>query len=111
MATVLDTEKARLATQQRLDLLKSQKERNKWGQFATPPALSRDICNYLWNRFGRRRGGFRLLDPAMGTGSFFSAFAQRFPASRIVRATGVELDPLFGDAVRLTVGRSRLRGD
>ena len=100
MATVLDTEEARRATQWRLDQLKSQKERNKWGQFATPPALSLDICNYLWNRFGRRRVGVRFLDPAIGTGSFFSAFAQRFPSNRIVCATGVELDPLFGDAAR-----------
>jgi hypothetical protein len=35
-----EAESKRLAEQRRLDGLKTAKERNKLGQFATPPALS-----------------------------------------------------------------------
>ena len=37
----------------------------------------------------------RFLDPANGTGSFFSAASQAFGQKHIAAATGIELDPLF----------------
>jgi len=98
MTAVLRAEASRLVEQKRLDLLKDAKERNKWGQFATPPALSLDIARYVWNTVRRRKGGFRFLDPALGTGSFFSAFLQTFPKDRIEAATGIELDEPFAEA-------------
>ncbi len=98
MSAILEAETARLAEQQRLDQLKTAKERNKCGQFATPPALSLDIARYVWNRVRHRRGIFRFLDPAFGTGSFFGAFLQAFPKDRIEDATGIELDERFAEA-------------
>ena len=44
MSAVLEAESTRLAEQKRLDQLKTATERNQWGQFATPPALSLDIA-------------------------------------------------------------------
>ena len=38
----------------------------------------------------------RFIDPAIGTGSFYSAFLQVFPQSRISSASGYEIDPDFG---------------
>ncbi len=100
MSAILEAEATRLAEQQRLDQLKTARERNKWGQFATPPALSLDIAQYAWSTLRHRKGGFSFLDPAMGTGSFFGAFLQAFPKDRIEVATGIELDKPFAEAAR-----------
>jgi hypothetical protein len=100
MSAILEAETTRLAEQRRLDQLKTAKERNKWGQFATPPALALDIAQYAWKKVRRRKGGFSFLDPAVGTGSFFGALLQTFPKDRIELATGVELDKSFADAAR-----------
>ncbi len=98
MTVTLEAEATRLTEQLRLDQLKTAKERNKWGQFATPPILSLDIAHYAWDKLKRRKGGFAFLDPAIGTGSFFGAFLQAFPHDRIGAATGIELDKPFAEA-------------
>lgn len=86
-------EERRQEEQTRLDLLKSALERNKWGQFATPPDLAKSLTRYARSRQGD--GPVRFLDPAIGTGSFFSALSEVFPPENIAAATGIELDPLF----------------
>ena len=101
MRAILDCESSRLAEQTRLDRLKTAGERNRWGQFATPPELSLEIARYAWNYLRRRDGNFCFLDPAVGTGSFFAAFRQIFPADRIELALGVELDEAFAEAAAL----------
>jgi len=98
MTAILEAEAIRLTEQHRLDQLKTAKERNKWGQFATPPVLSLDIALYAWDKLNRRKGSFSFLDPAIGTGSFFGAFLQKFPKDRIETATGIELDEPFAEA-------------
>lgn len=87
------TEERRQQEQTRLDSLKTAQERNKWGQFATPPALALSLARYARALMGRTP--VRFLDPAVGTGSFFSAASEVFGARRIVSAAGIELDPLF----------------
>lgn len=109
MTAILEAEAQRLTEQRRLDALKTAKERNKWGQFATPPALSLEIARYAWNRLGHRTGGFRFLDPAVGTGSFFGAFVQTFPDDRIEAAAGVELDRPFAETAAAIWRRQGLR--
>jgi adenine-specific DNA-methyltransferase len=89
------TEGRRQEHQTRLDSLKSSAERNKWGQFATPPQLSLSLARYA--RGLTREGAISFLDPAIGTGSFYSALTQAFPHAAIHAATGVELDPLFAE--------------
>jgi predicted RNA methylase len=88
-------EERRQLEQARLDVLKSPAERNRWGQFATPPELALSLARYAQGLTGRRPA--RFLDPAIGTGSFFSAALQVFGGERLSAATGVELDPLFAD--------------
>lgn len=100
MTAILEAEATRLAEQSRLDRLKTARERNQRGQFATPPALSLEIALNVRDRFRHYRGGFRFLDPAIGTGSFFGAFLRVFPVHRIEIATGIELDPQFASAAR-----------
>ena len=89
------TEGRRQELQTRLDSLKSSAERNKWGQFATPPQLALSLARYARGLTGE--GAISFLDPAIGTGSFYSAITQAFPPNAIKAATGVELDPLFAE--------------
>lgn len=104
-------EAQRQTEQARLDGLKSAAERNKWGQFATPFELSLSLTRYMQQMRGE--GAIRFLDPAIGTGSFFSALSQTVP-KEIEVAAGIELDPLFADVAEKLWGKSGLhvtRGD
>jgi len=89
-------EESRLQEQERLDALKTALERNKLGQFATPPELAKSIARYALTLMGGNP--VRFLDPAVGTGSFFSALYQESSSHSIESAVGVELDPLFAKA-------------
>jgi predicted RNA methylase len=91
-------EERRLAEQARLDALKSAEERNKWGQFATPSPLAVSLARYARALMSNKP--VRFLDPAIGTGSFFSALLDVCKPGEITEASGVELDPLFVDAGR-----------
>jgi len=82
--------------QARLDSLKGAGERNKQGQFATPPDLALCLARYVHKLISS--APVRFLDPAVGTGSFYSALSQVFSPERIEAAVGVELDPLFAEA-------------
>jgi hypothetical protein len=91
-----EIELRRQQEQARLDALKTAQERNKLGQFATPPELALSIARYARSLQGDRH--LRFLDPAIGTGSFYSALLQVFPPETIETATGIELDPTFSRA-------------
>lgn len=89
------TENQRLALQASLDGQKTQAERNRLGQFATPTALAEDILRYAATLLppGAR---IHFLDPAIGTGSFYSALLKAFPKRRIAEALGFEIDEHYG---------------
>lgn len=91
--TYAEIESARSVRQIVLDSEKSQAERNKLGQFATPAALADDLLRYAITLFPRRP--IHFLDPAIGTGSFFSALIRLARTSRIKSARGFEIDPAF----------------
>jgi len=91
MATIDEREQQRLEQKARLDTASSAAERNRFGQFATPTALATDILAYAKSLLPPRTR-VRFLDPAVGTGSFYSALLRVFPKSRITRAAGVEID-------------------
>lgn len=85
------TEADRLAVQGRLDAAKTQAERNKLGQFATPTDLATDVLTCA--RTMMPQGiSVRFLDPAVGTGSFYSALLRVFPVDEIEDASGFEID-------------------
>jgi hypothetical protein len=108
MATVAHQtiEGRRQMEQSRLDGLKTAAERNKWGQFATPFELALSLARYAHKTLGE--GRLRFLDPAIGTGSFYSALSQIVPAKSIEAATGIELDPLFAEAAKNFWGKAGL---
>ena len=93
-------EAQRLSIQTHIDMQKSATERNRLGQFATPNALAIDIARYVESILGRTQDPIRFADPAIGSGSFFSAAITVFGARRIGSAFGIEIDPAFAAAAR-----------
>ena len=89
-------ESERLALQAALDGEKTQAERNKLGQFATPTALATEILAYAGSLLPEGEK-IRFLDPAIGTGSFYSALRSVYPTARIAAARGYEIDRHYGD--------------
>jgi adenine-specific DNA-methyltransferase len=89
-------EQQRVIVQAKLDGLKTQPERNRLGQFATPTPLAQDILEYAFTLFppGER---VRFLDPAVGTGAFYSALRKVFPEDRIAKSVGFEIDPHYAE--------------
>ena len=99
--SITTTESIRALRQLQLDGAKTQIERNKLGQFATPTALATDILKYAKTLLPSDQK-IRFLDPACGTGAFYSALLQQFRRSQIVEAIAYEIDPHYGDeAIKL----------
>ena len=96
MAVTDLAELARLELQARLDAAKTQAERNKLGQFATPTDLASDILECARTLLPPD-SSIRFLDPAFGTGSFYSALLRALPAWQIAEAVGYEIDPYYGN--------------
>ena len=91
----VEIENCRLTLQEELDAAKERTERNRMGQFATPTALVVDILRYAKDEIGLR-DDIRFIDPAVGTGSFFSALLANYPKTSIGAAVGYEVDPHYG---------------
>jgi adenine-specific DNA-methyltransferase len=85
----------RLAIQHQLDAARTQAERNKLGQFATPSELAMDMLEYARSLLPKEQP-VCFLDPAVGTGSFLSALLHSFPVLRIASVAGYEIDPYYG---------------
>ncbi len=108
-------EDRRQVLQAEMDSRRSAAERNRLGQFATPNALAVAIARYVASLAGRSKGKpIRFADPAVGSGSFFSAVLSAFSKGRIKSAVGIEIDPTFCDAARSlweTAGLQVIAGD
>jgi adenine-specific DNA-methyltransferase len=99
MDTLAAVEARRVALQDELDGRKTQKERNRLGQFATPPLLASDMLAYAVTLVPKG-AQVRFLDPAVGTGSFYAALLRHFPGQLVEVAVGVEIDPYYGKPAR-----------
>ena len=90
-------EERRLVLQCTLDEQRTRAERNRLGQFATPPPLANSIVVSTLSLLPERTR-VRFLDPAFGTGSFYSALLRLVAGSRLEHALGFEIDEEFGQA-------------
>jgi adenine-specific DNA-methyltransferase len=99
MDALTPIEDRRLALQRELDATKTQKERNRLGQFATPALLASDVLAHARTLLPKA-APVRFLDPAFGTGSFYAALLRHFPRERIKAAVGSEIDPHYGNPAR-----------
>lgn len=86
-------EAQRLTLQRTQDQGRTRAERNRLGQFATPGALAAELLRYARELLGS--GPLRFLDPAIGTGAFYSALLREWPAASIAAAAGFEIDPHY----------------
>lgn len=107
-----DFETRRLVLQTKLDAEKTLAERNRLGQFATPTALAREIVAQSLALLPSGHP-IRFLEPAIGTGSFYSALRATAMPELVADAAGHEIDAhyatpakkLWADsALRLTLG-------
>lgn len=89
-------EKERSILQAELDRQKTQPERNRLGQFATPTQLAQEILKYAVT-FLPSGEKIHFLDPAIGTGSFYSAFRAVVPKQLIAESLGFEIDAHYGN--------------
>lgn len=88
-------EKERLGLQERLDAAKSQAERNRLGQFATPGLLAEELIQSSLSLLPDKQS-IRFLDPAFGSGAFYSALLGLADSGRLEAASGYEIDPHYG---------------
>ena len=89
-------EAERTRIQAELDAQRTQRQRNVMGQFATPGPLAVEMLRSARDLTHRRTGGLKFMDPAFGTGSFYSALLRVFGRESIAAAYGYEVDPHYG---------------
>lgn len=85
-----DVEIKRQQLQDAFDIVVSIEQRRKLGQFATPSSLAQEITNYGVRLLGKREISF--LEPAIGTGSFYSALLHE-TGKNTINGIGIEIDP------------------
>lgn len=98
----------RIENQRRLDALKTAGTRNKLGQFATPLAIAVEITEYAVGLMSDSDVPVRFLDPAVGTGAFYSALRHVLTDNRVGRCLGIEIDPEFAQFARALWGETGL---
>jgi hypothetical protein len=86
-----EVEAKRLAAQIDFDKSVPGPERNRLGQFATPSALAEAMVRLAQQLFPDIRR-VRFLDPALGTGVFYSALLRVYRPGNIVSTIGFEID-------------------
>jgi methylase of polypeptide subunit release factors len=109
MRTLQELERERRHEQSRLDLFMGPAERNRTGQFATPPALAAEVAEYVGRLWKGRREKVRFLEPCVGTGAFYAALRHHFPAERIETALGFEIDDGHAEVARSLWRKEGLR--
>jgi adenine-specific DNA-methyltransferase len=95
MKQLAATEEQHHANQAYSDGLKSNEERNRWGQFSTPIQLAVEVVKLALENRSDPSEDIRFLDPAFGMGVFLEALYIAAETTYITSAAGVELDPLL----------------
>jgi hypothetical protein len=108
MAATDNFEVSRLALQSRLDASKTSAERNRMGQFATATRLATEVVSCAAALLPSR-ANVRFLDPAIGTGAFYSALLRTVSEERITSAVGYEIDGHYGEDAAALWGDTVLR--
>lgn len=99
MPTIELLEGQRNLVQSKLDSTKTKAERNRLGQFATPFPLALSILEYAAQLLELEQA-IRFLDPALGTGAFYSSLRTVFSSERLEKALGYEIDSTYGEAAQ-----------
>ncbi|MBI5409499.1 MAG: XamI family restriction endonuclease [Nitrospirae bacterium] len=98
------TEKTRFEQQRIIDQRKTAEERNKRGQFSTPFGLAEEIVRSSIKHLPEF-APVRFMEPAVGTGVFFSALLKSMNGRKLEEAVGIEIDSAYAEvAQRLWFG-------
>ncbi len=92
-------EARRQVVQRFLESKSSENKREKLGQYTTPLQLAREIVAFVRTQ-GVQGGPLRFLDPALGTGVFFSALLKETKTG-FGRALGFEIDSRYAKAASI----------
>lgn len=92
-------ERSRFEQQKALDQERAPEERNKLGQFSTPFTLAEEIVRSSLRHLDRAEQ-VRFIEPAVGTGVFFSALLSSANDRSVAEAVGVELDSAYAEIAR-----------
>ncbi|MDR2089784.1 MAG: Eco57I restriction-modification methylase domain-containing protein [Clostridiales Family XIII bacterium] len=94
----MNNEALRLSLQEKLDAEKTVIERRKLGQFSTPSTLADEIVSFGVALLPGKT--VRFIDPAFGTGAFYSALLGRVEPSKLESAKGIEIDRHYADPAK-----------
>lgn len=85
-----------------IDSQKNLAERNQMGQYSTPIELAKEVTKFVLNKWSAQNPNtqIRFLEPAIGTGAFYSAVRSTVDENMISDAVGIELDKSFFEASR-----------
>ncbi len=86
----------RAEAQIQADAQKGAEERNKLGQFSTPFVLADQMVKHALSYVDASEP-LRFLEPAVGTGVFYSALLRNVDPLRLITARGCEIDPSYGN--------------
>lgn len=92
-------ETRRMLHQREIDASRSAAERNRLGQFATPLPMAVEIVFRALSRLGPG-APISMIEPACGTGAFFSALRVASAGHRVTRRCGIEIDTRFAAAAQ-----------
>lgn len=92
-------ETQRLAAQKKLDRERPREERNRLGQFSTPPELAHEIVRTA-QAFLNPNDSVDFLEPAFGTGAFLSAVLCNIGLERVGRCQGYEIDLHYAELAK-----------
>lgn len=101
-------ENSRATAQIMADAGKNANERNKLGQFSTPLPIACQIVSRSLKAISPE-SSITFLEPALGSGVFYSALLRNTQSSRLKSATGCEIDPAYGNIAQAIWSDSGLR--
>ena len=100
--TILESTRERM--QHEIDSQKTLADRRQLGQFSTPNNLAREITSFGLQLLSDSE--IRFLEPAIGTGSFYSALLAEAEENAKISAVGFEIDKQFFNAAHTIWGES-----
>ena len=101
-------EASRAHAQRVADTKKSSADRNRLGQFSTPFPVAFQMVGRALKALPSDVP-ITFLEPALGSGVFFSALLRHASPARIASARGCEIDSIYGDIAHAIWARSGLR--
>lgn len=92
----------RLSLLSTLDAAKTRQERNKLGQFATPPRVADEMVTYALQQVQKKEISY--LEPGFGTGAFYTSLLNYVDSVdvdiNVIKAHGYEIDSHYAEPTR-----------